>query len=68
MLLPQEPHHIHPPLNNRLQATAELLRSAVLVGLRPCHYQKALCQHLMPGLPHSYWPYPRALVDANEAP
>ena len=39
-----------------------------LLGLCPCHFQNVLYQHPTSGLPDTYWPYPRALVEANEAP
>ena len=68
MLLSQKPHRVDPPFNPRLQATADMLSLAGLLGLCLHHHQHTLHQHLPPGLPHAYWLYPREIFEAGEAP
>ena len=40
MLLLQEPHRVNPPFDPCLQSTAELLRTAGILGTRPRHLQQ----------------------------
>ena len=42
MMLPQEPYHMNPPFDPRLQFTTELLHHAGLLGLCPCQRQHSL--------------------------
>ena len=68
VLLPQEQQRMNHPLVSGFQPPAELLRPAGLLGLRPHHRQHTIFEHPLPGLTHSYWPYTRSFVEADELP